>query len=143
MPITIIPIEIIELEEESFHLFIEAVFGENKHGNLIIDTGASKTVFDKAFVEELIIDHQVRKDKITSSGINNAIDDIEFVILESIRFNELIIKSFATAIMDLSHINAIYENIGNRYIAGLIGSDFLVRYNALISYKAKHMIIEF
>jgi len=140
---SIIPIEIIELEEESFHLFIEVGFGKHKTGNLIIDTGASKTVFDKSFVKEWIIDHQIRKENITSSGINNAIDDIEFVILESIRFKELIIENFATATMDLSHINAIYENFGNRHIAGLIGSDFLLKYNATISYKAKHLIIEY
>lgn len=40
-----IPIKIIELEPESFHLFIECKINR-KLANILVDTGASKTVFD-------------------------------------------------------------------------------------------------
>jgi Aspartyl protease len=140
---TIIPIEIAKLEEDSFHLFIKAEFSNNRIGNLLIDTGASKTVLDKIFAEDLIIEHIVKDEEITSSGINNAIDDIEFVKLEHMSFVDMRIDDFSTAIMDLTHINTLYKEFGNRQIAGLIGSDFLVKYNALISYKAKHLILEY
>lgn len=143
MAITILPIEIIELEEESYHLFLEAQFSNAIKANLIIDTGASKTVFDKAFVHEFIIENQQRDEEITSSGINNPINDIEFVVLSKITFGNLVIEKFPAATMDLTHINTLYKNFNKKYIAGLIGSDFLVSYNALISYKAKHIILEY
>lgn len=142
MSITILPIEILELEEDSYHLFIKAEF-QNKTGELVIDTGASKTVFDRNFIIDDILEFQTRENEITSSGINNEIEDIEFVTINQIKLNDFVIKNFKTAIMDLSHINSIYKKFGNKFIAGLIGSDFLFKYNALISYKDSQLILEY
>lgn len=139
--IVILPIEIKKLEEKSYHLFIKVEFSENIIGDVVIDTGASKTVFDKTFVEKFI---KETKDNpgITSSGINQNIEDIEFVSIEKIKLGKLCINDFNTAVMDLSHINKVYEKFGDKYIAGLIGSDFLVKYKAVISYKEKKLILE-
>ena len=46
-----IPINIIELEPDNFHIMISSVFTDGNSVNWIIDTGASKTVFNKTLVE--------------------------------------------------------------------------------------------
>ena len=45
-----IPIEIIELETQSYHLIVKCTLNGEQSGDMVIDTGASKTVFDRDFV---------------------------------------------------------------------------------------------
>lgn len=46
--ITTIPLQILPIENDGFHLMI-VVKINRKNANLIIDTGASRTVFDEVF----------------------------------------------------------------------------------------------
>jgi S-adenosylhomocysteine hydrolase len=131
-----IPIKIIELEDESYHIMLNAVFNGNIQGNLIVDTGASKTVFDISFVEQFITDVE-DIDEENSSGINAMIAQTKTGIIPALSINKFEIENYKAVLLDLSHINAIYGQYTNMHIAGLIGSDFLVKYDAVINYGAK------
>lgn len=141
MTITL-PIEIIKLEDASYHLMIEALFIQNIQGNLIIDTGASKTVFDQQFVESFVVDLQDVDDK-NSSGINAMITKATFGVIPEIKFGTLEIKNYQSLLLDLSHVNALYKKYTNKQIAGLIGSDFLVQYEAVIDYKQQKITLNY
>ena len=128
-----LPIEIIELEDESYHLMIESEFSNGISGSLIIDTGASKTVFDMQFVEPFITDVEDVEEQ-NSSGINAMINQAKVGIIPKINFGKLKIEEYQCMLLDLSHINELYKKYTDKQIAGLIGSDFLVKYDAIIDY---------
>ncbi|PKP09089.1 MAG: hypothetical protein CVU09_12945 [Bacteroidetes bacterium HGW-Bacteroidetes-4] len=134
---TRIPLQLIELEDSSFHIMIEARFKRTK-GNLIIDTGASKTVLDYTFGKKIASSVKKIKEQ-NSSGINAMITDSHLAIIPSLVVGRLKIENYSCVLLDLSHVNALYQKYCDKSIAGLIGSDFLVLYQAIIDYEKKSM----
>ncbi|MNY31470.1 hypothetical protein D3C86_1656340 [compost metagenome] len=59
-----------------------------------------------------------------------------------LKLGELEILEYDTAVLDLSHINIAYEKLGLEKVIGVIGSDILVRYKALIDYEKKILILK-
>ena len=66
-----IPIEIVELDNNSFHLFVEG-FVNGQRCDLIIDTGASKTVFALNHISDILDEPAEILAGIQSAGINAA-----------------------------------------------------------------------
>ena len=83
----IVDIKIIELEPNSYHLIVEAEFSNYLKGFLIIDTGASRSVFDYNFLNSQIRNENVVKSE-DSMGINAAIEDMRVGILPLIKIND-------------------------------------------------------
>ncbi len=136
-----ITIEIIELEENSYHLMIEGTFNEELKGNLIIDTGASKTVLDSSFVTPFVTEVKDLEEN-DSSGINATITNAQTGIIPYITFSTLNIENFECLLIDLSHVNQVYQKYTERQIAGLIGSDFLLKYKAVIDYEKEKLFLK-
>lgn len=134
---TRIPLQLIELEDSSFHIMIEARFKRLK-GKLIIDTGASKTVLDYGFGKKVASSIKKIKDQ-NSSGINAMITNSHIANIPSLTLGRLKIEDYPCVLLDLSHVNALYQKYCDEQIAGLIGSDFLVKYQAVIDYKKRLM----
>jgi len=133
-----IPIEIIELETQSFHLLIKCTLNGEQDGDMVIDTGASKTVFDRNFV--LNYQHK-EKDELQSCGLGG--DDIEsdLVEIESLSFGDFKSEILNVVLIDLNQINKMYEKHCQRQICGLLGSDFLLRHQAIIDYQKSVLIL--
>ena len=129
-----IPIVLIELEDQNFHPVISADVNGRK-GNWIIDTGASKTVFDKNRTDDYILLDEI--DELHSVEAAEQPLNTDLAALKSIQFEDVFISKLKVAIIDLRHINKIYKNSGGPEICGLIGSDFLYKYNAVINYNKK------
>ena len=135
-----IPIEIIELETQSFHLLIKCTLNSEQDGDMVIDTGASKTVFDRNFV--LNYQHKEKdKDELQSCGLGG--DDIEsdLVEIESLSFGDFKSEILNVVLIDLNQINKMYEKHCQRQICGLLGSDFLLRHQAIIDYQKSVLIL--
>ncbi|WP_165389688.1 retropepsin-like aspartic protease [Ancylomarina subtilis] len=135
-----IPIEIIELETQSFHLLIKCTLNGEQDGDMVIDTGASKTVFDRNFV--LNYQHKEKdKDELQSCGLGG--DDIEsdLVEIESLSFGDFKSEILNVVLIDLNQINKMYEKHCQRQICGLLGSDFLLRHQAIIDYQKSILIL--
>lgn len=138
-----IPLKIIELENENFHILIEGVFDDGFITNWIIDTGASKTVFDinlkKYFVE---IDKD-NSNEYQSAGINQGMMETMVGEMKIIRFGDLEILNHKVALIDLQHVNDIYSKYSQYKIAGLIGGDILMNYKCVINYDQKNIVFNF
>lgn len=128
-----IPIEIVELEDNSFHLLIECKINSHLTGEMVIDTGASKTVLDKNFVDDYQKSDQPESE-IKSRGLGQGSIDTELAKINSFQIGELRIESFSCAMIDLSGINEMYLQYCNREICGLLGSDFLLKHKGIIDY---------
>lgn len=138
---TEIPLLIVELENDNYHILIEGHFDDETPSCWIIDTGASKSVLDinlSSFYE--IIDSD-NLDDYQSAGINQGMMETSVGKMFGLHFGDLEIIGQKVALIDLSHVNEIYGKYTSCRIAGLLGGDILMQHHCLIDYKRK--IIQF
>lgn len=138
---TIVPIKIIPIED-GCHIMVEAKIDNKIICNLIIDTGASQTVFDKEFINDYcteIFDND--DDKIKSSGIFSDIEECNLGYIEQFKIGRLKITNFKSVLMNLNHIQDLYSTFSDIKIHGLIGSDFFRKYKSTINYKTEKLTL--
>jgi len=134
-----IPLQIIEPEEQNFHVVINSKFDDGTTGHWIIDTGASKTVFDMNKTNHY---HKCEEEEeILSAGFGDKPLKSAMAILKPVWFGKLKTENIKVALLDMSHINDFYRKKANIEICGFIGGDFLMKYKAEISYKEKLLIL--
>ena len=139
--ITRIPIEIVELENSSFHTIIKVEI-DGIHGDMIIDTGASATVIDQKLFPEKIRDRESAP-QILSGSVNGQIEEVCLIHAGYIKIGGRKLKNIQLAAIDLDYVNEMYGKHLNRKIIGLLGCDFCVRYHAVIDYLCNKMILHF
>lgn len=140
--ISIIPFKILNIDGEGFHLMIKIKIN-NKVSNLIIDTGASKTVFDKHRIKNFVSEKKFDTHDKLSSGLGTNSMQSQLVTLKKIKIGEVEILNYHTILLDLSHVNKSYEQIGLKPVDGVLGSDVLLKYNAVIDYEKKILKLKF
>ena len=131
---TLVPLELINLNDDGFHLLVEVfVFGQSFHA--VLDTGASKTVFDKGTVEKHKIDGVLKASDKLSTGLGTNTMESHTLILPILKIGKLKLKNFEAAVLDLSTINQAYSALNLPPIIGVLGGDILYKHKAIISYK--------
>ena len=136
-----LPIQLIELEKQNFHPVISSEFISGRKGNWVIDTGASKTVFDKSRSDDYYLLNE--KDEIHSAGITDQPIISALAEMKSFRLGKITVSGLKVAIIDLSHINSLYQKAGGPEICGFIGSDFLIKYQAVIDLTKQTLSLKF
>ena len=135
-----IPLQIIELEPDNYHIMVSSVFSDGNSVNWIIDTGASKTVFEKKMIK-YYAKSEGESDEIHTAGIGEQAMEVTLAELKSMSFGKLKTENQRVALLDLSHINELYSKVIDKKISGLLGGDFLMRYKAVIDYKKQVLIL--
>jgi hypothetical protein len=133
---TTVPLQIIELEDDNYHLVVSSVLPDGNEGLWVVDTGASKTVFDKTLSENYSIDNQ-GTEEVHTAGIGEKPLETETGLLRSFLLGKMKVENMQVALLDLSHINSFYSKATSLKICGLIGSDFLLKHQATIDFKKK------
>ncbi|OYT11147.1 MAG: clan AA aspartic protease [Bacteroidetes bacterium 4572_112] len=129
-----IDLELVPIEDDGFHMMVNGkINGTNIR--LLIDTGASKSVFDKNRISAILGNSDFESMEQLSTGLGTNTMQSEMVDLKSFSIGNIEIKESPVVILDLSHVNESYEMIGDRGIDGVLGSDFLQYHNAVIYYK--------
>ena len=137
---TIIPIDIVTLgDSNSFHLFIRGSIN-GKEYDLLIDTGASHTIFDATLIPELPAD-ETEYHEIQSAGINEGQLNASIGRIEKFKLGDLKCSEWIVILIDLTHVNEMYRKFTDKVVAGLIGSDFLLKHNAIIDYKKRELVL--
>lgn len=130
---TTIHLQIIDLQDDGFHPLVE-VFVFGKPFILVLDTGASKTAFDKELLQQanegtVFFD----SDKLsTGLGTNNMASFT--ATIHDMRIGELNIPQFEVAVLDLSTINIAYSQLNKPQVLGVLGGDILMDHKAVIDY---------
>lgn len=136
-----IPLQIIELERENYHILIEGNFEDGTPSCWIVDTGASKTVLDKNLSLHYELMDPDDMEDYQSAGINQGMMETSVGKLTYLRFGEVKIIGQKVALIDLNHVNDIYGKYTSYRIAGLLGGDILMQRQCKIDYANK--IIQF
>ncbi|KIO76675.1 hypothetical protein TH53_13435 [Pedobacter lusitanus] len=129
-----VPLTLINLNDDGFHLLVEiVVFGE-KHW-AVVDTGASRSVFNKTFIEQnsdnIVIPDMGDTNATTLFTTSSTIQ----AVIPKLKIGKLIIKSYPAVALDLETVNDAYVLMGHPKIAAIIGSDIFHKYQAKINYK--------
>lgn len=135
---TTLPIELLFIEDAGYHLLVKGKVN-GKTATLLIDTGASKTVFDRGrilrFAEEKSF---VTLEKL-STGLGTSSMETMAVVLKKFQLAKLAVANFEAIVIDLSHVNITYAKLDLPAIDGVLGSDLMVKYDAVIDYKKKEL----
>ena len=133
-----VPINIISIEGDGFHLIAEGLIN-GKSARFVVDTGASRTVFDKERILAYIDNPEFNEKEGLSAGIGGT-DISSFIFkLEELSFGELSVKDYQAVAMDLSNVNNSYAMLNIPLVDGVLGGDLLYKHKAVISYKLKKM----
>lgn len=139
---TTVPLQLINLQHDGFHLLVEVkVFGQRF--DMVLDTGASKTVFDKTTVEKHISAEDLLSSDHLSTGLGTTSMQSFTIRLPVLHIGKLKLHDFEAAVLDLSTISYAYEHLQLPPVIGVIGGDILQRYQATISYDKLQLKFKF
>ncbi len=143
MPVNFrIPINIIELDDKSYHLLIQVRINDLPV-NVIIDTGASRTVFDKSLLgDKLHILKTLDPEEIHSAGIIAGNIESLAALAASFKLGKLELIDFPVVLIDMEGINQLYMKVTGKEVHGLLGSDFLLDFNAVINYEKASLTLK-
>ena len=129
-----ISLEILNLHDDGFHPLVEVV-AFNRLFKAVVDTGASRTVFDKTTIEAYIgMESLLLTDKL-STGLGTDSMESYTIRIPELSIGDLRIFDFEAAVLDLSTINTAYEKMEITPVIGVIGGDILMKYSAIINYR--------
>ena len=132
------PINIISIEDDGFHLIAEGCIN-NKAARFVIDTGASRTVFDKDRILNYIDNPDFSEKEGISAGIGGTDISSCLFFIKELSFGDFKINDYQAVAMDLSNVNDSYAMIKLPPIDGVLGGDLLKKHNAVINYRLKKM----
>jgi len=129
-----IPLTLLNLQDDGFHLLVEVIVF-NQHFKAVLDTGASKTVFDKTTMEKHIDPELLKLSDQLSTGLGTNSMASYILNIPDLQLGDLHLKNYDVAVLDLSTINFAYEQLEQESVIGVIGGDLLYQYQAIIDYK--------
>lgn len=129
-----VPLELINLQDNGFHILVEIVVFDKKLF-AVVDTGASRSVFDKSLmanhIQQLEICEEQQATTIFSSSSTLA------GIIPNLQIGKLKLTNYEAIALDLQGVSDTYIQLGQPSIAGIIGGDILVQHQCKIDYKRK------
>jgi predicted aspartyl protease len=130
-----------ELEHKNYHLFVNLTIS-GVDCRLLLDTGASKTVFDSEKVLWFVKPDKIKANESKSVGLGVSEMETHVVTLKKIKFGKLEIKKMEVAVLPIGHVNTTYQLLEIPEIDGVLGSDFLMKYEAVIDYAKMTMTVK-
>jgi hypothetical protein len=132
------PIQLLDIEGEGFHIMVKGMI-HGKEANFLIDTGASRSVFDPKTISDFIDDIQFEKKEGLTAGVGSSDLESATFIIDVFSIGEVEICDYEAVALDLENIHEMYGKLGLPRIDGIIGGDLLKRYKSVINYKGKKL----
>lgn len=131
-----LPFRLLDIEEEGFHVMIKGKIN-GMEANLLIDTGASRTIFDLTTVDRFTQQNQLQKKEGIAAGVGSENLESFLFNIETLELGKIKLNHYEAVAIDLSNIHENYENLRLPFIDGVIGGDLLVKLKATINYRLR------
>lgn len=129
-----VPLILINLQDDGFHLLVEiVVFGEKLFA--VLDTGASRSVFDKALMEKHIQELTLHEEMQAATIFSTSTTLLG--IIPKLKIGALTLKNYHSVGLDLQSVTDTYLQLGHPAVSAIIGGDILMEFDAKIDYKNK------
>ncbi len=133
-----VPIQLLDIEGDGSHIMVEGLI-HGKEAHFLIDTGASRSVFDPKTIASFI-DNPIfqKKDGLTAGVGSSDLESATFVI-DFLSIGGLEMTAYEAVALDLENIHEMYGKLNLPHIDGIIGGDLLQKYKAVINYRSKKL----
>lgn len=109
---------------------------------MVVDTGASKTVFDKhMLLQQGVAETALITSNLLSTGLGTNEMKSETFVLEDFHISGWWCRQIEVAILDLSTINFAYSQMSLPPVIGVLGGDILLNYGGVIDYKKRTLTL--
>ena len=135
-----VPLDIIDLHGDGFHPLLDIIIA-NKLFKVVLDTGASRTAFDRDILINSNQGANIVATERLSTGLGTNTMESATTVIEDIWIGELRIPQLEVAVLDLSTINIAYHELGHPEVLGVLGSDVLMKYKAIVDFGKKRLIL--
>ncbi len=117
-------------------------FINDRKAKLLIDTGASKTVFDIIKIKDFLDDTGMELNDKLSAGIGTNSLESHTAVIKSFRIGEFIIENYKAVIIDMCNVTQSYATLNLPQIDGVLGGDLLFQQKAVIDYEKSTLTLE-
>ncbi len=128
-----IKLELLTIETDGCHILVKAKIYNHKL-RLVVDTGASKTTFDKGWIEENLPELYLEQLDTASAGLGTNEMNSAVTVLPELKMGKLKLKYWQVAVLDLSHVRQVYQSMNYGDIQGVLGGDVLLAVKGKIDY---------
>ena len=136
--IAILPLEIFPIEDDGYHIKL-TIEVNGKSASMILDTGASRSVFDETRISKFIGEDNLENHDRLSSGLGTNNMTSKKVKLNKLQIGKIKIENYQATILDLKHVNQSYQKLALEPVDGILGGDILNDYKAVIDYGRKEL----
>ena len=133
-----IPIQLLDIEGEGFHIMVKGLI-HGKEADFLIDTGASRSVFDPNTISSFIDDLTFEKKEGMTAGVGSSNLESATFRIDVFSLGDMEILDYEAVALDLENIHEMYGKLGLPHIDGIIGGDLLKRHKAVINYRNKKL----
>lgn len=141
MPKKSIPFDVLDLNGNGFHILVNIKLLKKKF-RLVVDTGASKTAFDKTLLLELIHENELKNSGYLTTGLGTNNMESFTAEITDLHIGKFHIPTLEVAVLDLSAINLAYQKLEIAPVLGVLGGDVLVRFEVVINYEKRKLVLK-
>nr|NQU91181.1 aspartyl protease family protein [Bacteroidota bacterium] len=135
----ITPLRLIPIDTDGFHLHLDAEVN-GIQVNLLLDTGASRSVFSSALVKAWDNKTEKQEHSLESFGMGGSFESY-IAEVKTVKFGGKFLEDYILVVHDMSHISGIMKELGQSRIDGMLGGDLLNAVGAVIDYINGNLII--
>ena len=129
-----VPIQLLDIEGDGFHIMVQGKI-HGKEAHFLIDTGASRSVFDPNTITDFIDDIRFEKKEGLTAGVGSSDLESSTFVIDNFSIGDMEIHDYEAVALDLENIHEMYAKLVLPHIDGIIGGDLLKHYKAVINYK--------
>ena len=133
-----IPIQLLDIEGEGFHIMVKGTI-HGKEASFLIDTGASRSVFDPKTISSFIENIEFEKKEGMTAGVGSSDLESATFRIDAFSLGGMEIFDYEAVALDLENIHEMYGKLGLPHIDGILGGDLLKRHKAVINYRNKKL----
>jgi predicted aspartyl protease len=124
------------IEEDGYHIFTEVMIN-GKPARMLIDTGASRTVFDSDRIKLFLADDEMNFEKMDklSTGLGTNTMESHSVMIDRFELGDTVFEAYQAVVLNIEHVNQSYRILGYPEIDGVLGGDLLTELKVVIDYR--------
>lgn len=131
-----IPIQLLDIKGDGFHVMIKGKIN-GLEANFLIDTGASRSVFDPTVITRFVENPKFKKKPGITAGVGGSDLESSTFIIDTLSFGNIDIHDYEAVALDLENIHENYQKLNLPAIDGIIGGDILYQLKATLNYRLR------
>jgi len=136
-----VPIRQLSIPPDGTHIVV-AAFINGQLANVLIDTGASQTVMDRNRIGLFSTETEFESTGQLSKGLGtDGMESHRFTVSQFI-LGDLVMEDMPVTLLDLSHVNESYDQLGLVKVDMVLGGDILLAHSAVIDYGRSELVLD-